>query len=81
MIDKRYHRKPATHGRKANDDAAEERFRAVVEASPNAILLVNEEGCVTLVNTQTEELFGYSRDELIGKPVELLVPSTYRSVL
>lgn len=79
MIDKRSNRNPAADRSRANADAAEERFRAVVEASPSAIILVDEEGSITLVNTRTEELFGYSRDELIGKPVELLVPTPVRS--
>jgi PAS domain S-box-containing protein len=58
---------------------AEERFRLVVEASPSAMLMVNSEGCITLVNTQTETLFGYDRVELLNQPVEMLVPERYRS--
>src|ERR1041384_3683337 len=57
---------------------AEEQFRIVVEASPNAILMVNSEGLITLVNTQTERLFGYTRSELIGQRVEMLTPERYR---
>ena len=57
---------------------AEERFRLVVEASPSAILMVNSGGCITLVNTQTETLFGYERAELLNQPVEMLVPERYR---
>jgi PAS domain S-box-containing protein len=57
----------------------DERFRLVVEASPNAIIMVNDEGCIALVNTRTEQLFGYSRDELLNSPVEILVPERYRS--
>src|SRR5690349_9690039 len=52
----------------------EERFRLVVESAPNAMVLVNHVGKITLVNGQTEKLFGYSRDELIDHPVEILVP-------
>jgi PAS domain S-box-containing protein len=58
---------------------AEERFRLVVEASPSAMLMVNSEGRITLVNTQTETLFGYDRAELLDQPVEMLVPERYRS--
>jgi PAS domain-containing protein len=58
---------------------AEERFRLVVEASPSAILMVNSEGCIALVNTQTETLFGYERAELLNQPVEMLVPDRYRA--
>lgn len=57
---------------------ADERFRLVVEAAPNAMLMVNNEGAITLVNRQTERMFGYSREELIGCKVEVLVPPRIR---
>jgi PAS domain S-box-containing protein len=57
---------------------AEERFRLVVEASPSAMIMVNAAGLVTLVNTQTEQLFGYARSELLNQPMEMLVPERYR---
>ena len=57
---------------------AEEQFRVVVEASPNVILMVNSEGRITLVNNQTEKLFGYTRGELIGQRMEMLTPERYR---
>ncbi len=53
---------------------AEERFRLVVESAPNAIILANSKGIITLVNSQTENYFGYNRDELIGKKIEILIP-------
>ena len=56
----------------------EERFRNVVEASPNAFVLVDIRGTVVMVNRQTELLFGYSRQELLGEPVELLLPDALR---
>jgi two-component system, LuxR family, sensor kinase FixL len=58
---------------------AEEQFRLVVEAAPNAMAVVNSEGRITLVNTQAEAVFGYPRDELIGHPIEMLVPERFRS--
>lgn len=58
---------------------AEERFRRVVEASPNAIVLINREGSITLVNAQTEKMFGYAREALLGMAVEILVPQRFRS--
>jgi PAS domain S-box-containing protein len=57
---------------------AEEQFRLVVEASPSGIVVVNGEGRVVLVNRETERLFGYTREELLGKPVEQLVPERFR---
>jgi PAS domain S-box-containing protein len=58
---------------------AEDRFRRVVESAPNAILVVDRNGQLTLVNAQTETLFGYSRDELIGQSVDVLVPTRFRN--
>jgi PAS domain S-box-containing protein len=58
---------------------AEERFRVAVEAAPNAMIMVDAEGRMTLVNTQTERLFGYARAELIGQPIEKLVPERFRA--
>jgi two-component system, LuxR family, sensor kinase FixL len=57
---------------------AEEQFRLVVEAAPNAMIIVNNEGRISLVNTQAEAVFGYSRQELIGRPIEMLVPERFR---
>jgi two-component system sensor kinase FixL len=59
---------------------AEEKFRLAVEASPNAIVMVNGQGQIVLVNAQTEKLFGYTRGELSGQPVETLVPERFRAV-
>jgi PAS domain S-box-containing protein len=59
--------------------AAEERFRAVVESTPNALLIVDPEGRMTLVNSQAETMFGYRRQELLGQPIEMLVPERFRS--
>jgi two-component system, LuxR family, sensor kinase FixL len=57
---------------------AQERFRLVVEASPNGIVLVNAQGCIVLVNACVEKLFGYGREELVGQGIELLVPERFR---
>lgn len=57
----------------------EERFRLAVEAMPNAIVMVNQQGTIQLVNALAEKLFGYSREELIGQSVEILVPEWFRA--
>lgn len=57
----------------------EQRFRQAVESAPNAIVMVNKSGTIEMVNSQTEAFFGYSRAELIGQPVEILVPKRFRS--
>jgi len=58
---------------------AQERFRLVVEAVPNAVVMASSDGKIALVNFQTEKLFGYDRTELVGQPVEMLVPSRLRA--
>jgi len=57
---------------------AEARFRLAVESAPNAMVMADNDGKIILVNAQTEKLFGYHRDELIGLPVETLVPERLR---
>ena len=58
---------------------AEERLRLTLEAAPVAILMVDRQGIVATVNAQAERILGYARAELVGKPVETLVPERYRA--
>jgi PAS domain S-box-containing protein len=57
---------------------SEERFRRVVEATPNAMVMTDRDGRIAMVNAQTERVFGYSRIELLGRPMEMLVPERFR---
>jgi PAS domain S-box-containing protein len=59
-------------------DRANQRFRQVVEAAPNAMVMVDKAGTIEMVNTQTEKIFGYSRAELLGQTVDMLLPERFR---
>ena len=58
---------------------SEARFHMVVEAAPNAMVMIRDNGSIEMVNAQAELVFGYSRSELLGQPVELLVPERFRT--
>ena len=57
---------------------AEARYRGLLEAAPDAMVIADAQGHIILVNAETERLFNYTRDELIGKPVEILIPQRFR---
>jgi PAS domain S-box-containing protein len=61
--------------RKRNED----KLKLAVEAAPTAMVMVDQRGIILLVNTETERLFGYGRGELVGSPIEMLVPERYRA--
>jgi PAS domain S-box-containing protein len=63
----------AAERKRAND-----KFRALLETAPDAIVIIDDKGVIRLINAQTERLFGYHRDSLIGKPIEALIPERMR---
>jgi PAS domain S-box-containing protein len=56
----------------------ERRLRLIVEGAPNGIVMIDRTGKIVIVNTRAEQVFGYSRAELVGQPVEVLVPERFR---
>jgi PAS domain S-box-containing protein len=60
-------------------ERAEAMFEGLLEAAPDAIVGVSRDGVITLINAQAERLFGYPRDELLGQPVDILVPERLRA--
>jgi len=74
-------RKPANDQPSAvqTREMTEDQYRLVVEAAPIAFIAITREGIIELVNSQTEKLFGYRREELLGQPVEVLVPQRFRT--
>src|SRR4051812_14044262 len=58
-----------------SDDAP---YRALLETAPDAMVIVDEAGLIQFVNVQTEVLFGYERSQLLGQPVEILIPERFR---
>lgn len=58
---------------------ADEKFKNLLEAAPDAMIIVNEKGIIEIVNSEAENLFEYSREELIGSTIELIMPETFRA--
>ena len=61
--------------------AARKRFQELIEFAPDAIVIANQDGEIVLVNSQTEKLFGYQREDLLGQPVNLLIPEQIQEEL
>src|SRR5437899_2835865 len=61
----------------SNQEGSTEWFRGLMESAPDALVIVGEDGRIMLVNSETERLFGYPRDELLGQPVEMLIPQRF----
>ena len=58
----------------------EDKFKGLLEAAPDAMVIVDKAGCIILINSQTENLFGYAREEILGHNVEELVPQRFHAI-
>lgn len=59
---------------------SEAKFRGLLESAPDAIAIINERGIIEVISHQTEKLFGYNQNELIGKPLDILMPERFREI-
>src|SRR4051812_18105010 len=59
--------------------AVDDRYRQLLDTAPDAMVIANAAGQIEFVNLQTEKVFGYSRSELVGQPIELLIPDRFRA--
>lgn len=62
----------------ADLETANEWLGSLLEAAPDALIIVRADGCITMANAQTDQMFGYPREQLVGSPVEVLVPPRFR---
>lgn len=63
----------------AEGKRTEAKFRGLLESAPDAMVIIGHHGRIELINSQTQFLFGYAREELLGQPVEMLVPERFRN--
>jgi PAS domain S-box-containing protein len=67
------------HAARAALEASEKRSRAVLETAVNAIITMSEQSIIETVNSATERIFGYTREELVGQNIKMLMPQPYRA--
>jgi PAS domain S-box-containing protein len=65
----------------ASSTESEERFQTLLDSAPDAMVIVNTDGAIVLVNSQTEKVFGFSRQELLGQKIEMLIPDDFWNII
>lgn len=65
----------------ASSTKSEERFQTLLDSAPDAMVIVNTDGAIVLVNSQTEKVFGFSRQELLGQKIEMLIPDDFWNII
>jgi PAS domain S-box-containing protein len=65
----------------ASSTKSEERFQTLLDSAPDAMVIVNTNGAIVLVNSQTEKVFGFSRQELLGQKIEMLIPDDFWNII
>ncbi len=68
---------PKIHKLATSTQSSEQGFKALLQSAPDAMVVVDRSGTIVLVNSQTEQIFGYQEQELLGQPVEILIPKRF----
>ncbi len=70
----------AAQAARASTSAGEAKYRGLLEAAPDGVVVIDRKGRMVLVNAQAEKMFGYSREAMLGQPIELLVPQRFHGI-
>lgn len=77
-VERSYSKLEQEQAARVKAEAAESKFRSLLESAPDSVVIVNSKGEIVLVNRQTELMFGYPREDLLGQSVEILIPQRFQ---